>query len=434
VSAPGPVGVDVGGTFTDVVTEDGRVAKVLSSSRDPARSVASALEATGTPPGLLAHGTTVATNALLERSGARVALVTNRGMADLIEIGRQNRPSLYDQWADRPAPLVPGELRVEAGGRLDARGRELEAPGPAPPLPPGAQAVAICLLHADLNGSHEHRLAAAYASFGLEVCCSSDVAPEFREFERCSTTVVNAYVRPLCRSYLLRLAELAPEVLVMTSAGGLVPLGEAAERPVALLVDPAELALVAFGGAGPLHAAPLARSLGMRAVVVPPRAGVLSAVGLLGSPRQVDLVRSWPTPWSVEGLARARAELAGAALARLPAVGGGFLDPVVESTLDCRYAGQSHELQVGELEDFEEEHRRRNGFVRPGARLEVVALRARAVARRAYDVLDLPLVPRRRVEGPCVLAEADTALWVPEGFVAELGGGGSWVLTSRGGR
>jgi N-methylhydantoinase A/oxoprolinase/acetone carboxylase beta subunit len=597
---PSRVGVDVGGTFTDVVTESGRVGKVLSSMLDPAGAVAAGLRAAAIEPGLLAHGTTVATNALLERSGGRVALVTNQGMADIIEIGRQNRPSLYDQWADRSAPLVPRDLRLEVGGRLDETGAELEPLGPPPPLPAGVEAVAICLLHADLNDAHERWLGSAYESAGVDVCRSSEVAPEFREYERCSTAVVNAYVRPRCRTYLRRLAPLADEVLVMTSAGGLVPMHEAAERPVALLVsgpaagvqaaaaaalaagfpdaitldmggtstdvcllrggrpepatmhhvagfpvrvpgldvhsigagggsiawldpggslavgprsagaepgpacygrggteptvtdanlvagrlpsdlelsgigtldvaaarralvaakleagwvievveaqiaqalrrvsvergvDPRDLALVAFGGAGPLHAAPLARALGMRAVVVPPRAGVLSAVGLLGAPRQVDLVRSWPTPGSTSGLAAAREELADLARAQLAATTGAWGEVAVTSSLDCRYAGQSHELVVAELSDFEEEHRRRNGFTRPGAQVEVVALRARGSAAAPLDPSSLPPPPRRRGEGPCVLAEADTTLWVPPGFVAEVGGGGSWVITGRG--
>src|SRR4051794_14045360 len=104
-------GADTGGTFTDLVTDDGRIVKVPSTADDPARAVADGLGPHR--PTLLAHGTTVATNALLERRGARVALVTNTGLRDVIEIARQDRPSLYDQWADRPEPLVPRELRFE---------------------------------------------------------------------------------------------------------------------------------------------------------------------------------------------------------------------------------------------------------------------------------------------------------------------------------
>src|SRR6185503_17688193 len=114
---------DTGGTFTDLVTGDGRVVKVPSTPDDPARAVRAAVEAAGGgAPELLAHGTTVATNALLEGRGRPVALVATRGFADVIEIARQARPSLYDPWRDRPEPLVPRGHRLEVGGRLDAHG------------------------------------------------------------------------------------------------------------------------------------------------------------------------------------------------------------------------------------------------------------------------------------------------------------------------
>ncbi|MDQ3898678.1 MAG: hydantoinase/oxoprolinase family protein, partial [Actinomycetota bacterium] len=226
-------GVDTGGTFTDVVTADGRVAKILSTPDDPGRAVREGLA--DLEPSVLAHGTTVATNALLERRGARVALVTNRGFADVIEIARQDRPSLYDLWADRPEPLVPRDLRLEVDGRLDASGHEIEPVGEPPAVPDGVQAVAVCLLHADLDPSHEQAVGAALPD--LDVSCSHEVSPEFREYERTVTTVVNAYLRPRCRAYLRDLDGLAGEVLVMTSAGGLIPTGDAADLPVALLLS-----------------------------------------------------------------------------------------------------------------------------------------------------------------------------------------------------
>src|SRR5205085_6993100 len=138
-------GADTGGTFTDLVADDGRIVKVLSTPDDPSAAVAAGLaELSGERPDVLAHGTTVATNALLERRGARVALIANAGFADVIEIGRQDRPSLYDIWADRPEPLVPRELRLEVSGRLDARGHELEPVDVAsvPAVPEGVEAVA----------------------------------------------------------------------------------------------------------------------------------------------------------------------------------------------------------------------------------------------------------------------------------------------------
>src|ERR687886_1386876 len=133
-------GADTGGTFTDLVADDGRIVKVLSTPDDPSRALRQGLEelAGDDRPDSLSHGTTVATNALLERRGARVALVSNAGFTDVIEIGRQDRPSLYDIWADRPEPLVPRTLRFEVAGRLDASGREIEpldaAAVPALPL------------------------------------------------------------------------------------------------------------------------------------------------------------------------------------------------------------------------------------------------------------------------------------------------------------
>jgi N-methylhydantoinase A/oxoprolinase/acetone carboxylase beta subunit len=187
-------------------------------------------------------------------------------------------------------------------------------------------------------------------------------------------------------------------------------------------VDPRPLALVAFGGAGPLHACALAESLGMDAVIVPPRAGVLSAVGLLCAPLQRDLVRSWPTPADHAGVDAAHAALATEAAS---ALGG---DATVDRTLDCRYAGQSHELTVARIDEFEAEHRRRNGYARPGAPVEVIALRARATVAAPLDVTDLPAVVRRPLAGPVVAAEPDCTVWVPDGWRAEVGEGGAWIL------
>jgi N-methylhydantoinase A/oxoprolinase/acetone carboxylase beta subunit len=209
---------------------------------------------------------------------------------------------------------------------------------------------------------------------------------------------------------------------------------EAAVRRVTVErgVDPSGLAVVAFGGAGPLHACAIAAALAMRAVVIPPRAGVLSAVGLLCSPRQRDLVRSWPVPSDHDGLPDRLAQLADEARR---AVGDGTtVDPDAEVTtaLDCRYQGQSHELTVPSVEDFPEEHRRRNGYSRPRAPIEVVAVRATARLPAALSPTDLgppPSGERRPTRGPTVLAEPDCTVWVPEGWTADVGPDGSWVLT-----
>jgi N-methylhydantoinase A/oxoprolinase/acetone carboxylase beta subunit len=197
-------------------------------------------------------------------------------------------------------------------------------------------------------------------------------------------------------------------------------------------VDPRSLALVAFGGAGPLHACALADALDMAAVVVPPRAGVLSAVGLLCSPRQTDLVRSWPTPGSVDGLSQALAELGRHAAEEVVSdevAAEDRADVVVETAVDCRYAGQSHELTVPAPEEFPAEHHRRNGFSRPGAPVEVVALRARATVPALFTEEDLGRPPTRQpATGPCVVAEPDCTLWIPDGWRAEVAPDGAWVL------
>ncbi len=230
------LGVDTGGTFTDLVGDDGRVVKVPSTPDDPSRAVVEACA--GVRPDVLAHGTTVATNALLERRLGRVALVTTRGFADVLEIARQARPSLYDARVDRPAPLIPRALRFEVAGRLDARGRELEPFDGVVPELGSVDAVAVCLLHADLDPRHEREVAAVLRGRGIvEIVCSHEVSPEFREYERMVTTAVDAALRTVCAPYLRSLASVADDVLVMTSAGGLVPLPDAVEHPARLLVS-----------------------------------------------------------------------------------------------------------------------------------------------------------------------------------------------------
>jgi N-methylhydantoinase A/oxoprolinase/acetone carboxylase beta subunit len=191
-------------------------------------------------------------------------------------------------------------------------------------------------------------------------------------------------------------------------------------------LDPRSLALVAFGGAGPLHACAVAGALEMRAVIVPPRAGVLSAVGLLCSPPQRELVRSWPTPSDHDGLASALAALAAEAANLL----GGGDDVEVETAVDCRYAGQSHELRVPDVGGFPEEHRRRNGYLPEGAAIEVVALRASARRPARLAVGDLPPVSTRRpAVGPRTVSEPDCTVWGPDGWHADVADDGSWVIS-----
>ncbi len=243
------IAVDTGGTFTDLLAlhrGDGapviRRLKLPSTPDDPAAAV---LEGIGrlVRPGVpfdLVHGSTVATNAILERKGARVVLVTNRGFEDVVEIGRQDRPQLYALAGYRPPPLVGREDRLGITGRLDEQGGEV-APLDAEELaalpdriPPGAHSLAVTLLHAYANPDHEEQVAEALAGMGLPLSISSRILPEFREYERTSTTVVNAYVAPRMQGYLRRLeGESGAEALrIMGSGGGSLPLERAVREPV----------------------------------------------------------------------------------------------------------------------------------------------------------------------------------------------------------
>jgi N-methylhydantoinase A len=237
------LGVDVGGTFTDAVLVDGEqihTAKLPTTPADQSRGVIAAVEAvlrragaSGSEVESFAHGMTVGTNALLEESGARTALIATRGFADLLEIGRQDRPQLYRLCAPKPAPLIAEELRFEARERTGPNGavEPLAAEEPARLAELlrecGAESVAICLLFSYLDPGHEQRIAAhlRHELPGLHVSASHEVLPRFREYERCSTTAIDAYLSPLLGRYLGRLGEAAataglPRPLVMQSSGG----------------------------------------------------------------------------------------------------------------------------------------------------------------------------------------------------------------------
>jgi len=237
--------VDTGGTFTDLLLlEEGRLRtlKVPSTPGDPAQAVLSgAREIMGGEvlSHRLLHGSTVATNGLLERKGARVILVTNRGFEDVVEIGRQNRPQLYALVGHRPPPLVAREDRLGISGRLGPGGEEV-APLDARELSElphrcrGADALAVVLLHSYANLMHEEAVAQALASLDLPLSVSSHLLPEYREYERTSTTVVNAYVSPMMSRYLGRLDREsgAETVQIMGSNGGAVPVERAIREPV----------------------------------------------------------------------------------------------------------------------------------------------------------------------------------------------------------
>lgn len=244
---PMPVlAVDTGGTFTDLVLlAEGSIEtlKVPSTPRDPAQAVLDGIRRM-IPDGrafVLLHGSTVATNALLERRGARVVLVTNRGFEDVIEIGRQNRPQLYALVGHRMPPLVERDDRIGVQGRVGPDGDEIE-PLDAGELTGleaaaksrGAESLAVSLLHSYADPAHERAVAEALAATGLPVSVSSALVPEFREYERTSTTVVNAYVAPIMDRYLGRLASEAgaDRVTIMGSSGGALPVERARSEPV----------------------------------------------------------------------------------------------------------------------------------------------------------------------------------------------------------
>jgi N-methylhydantoinase A len=574
------LGVDVGGTFTDaVLVEEGqiRTAKVPTAARQE-QSVLAAAQAVGAEAGLerFAHGTTVATNALLERRGARIAYVGNAGFEHLLHLRRQTRAHLYRLCAQHPEPLVPLERCHGVRGRLGPEG-ELE-PLELDSLPEvgDAEAVAVCLLFAFRDPSHERTVAAELRRRhpGVHVVASHEVAPEFREYERASTTAADAYLAPVATRYLRALAAAAaeaglPEPVVMLSSGGVLPAEEAAAHPARLLVsgpaggvigagllarragfedaiafdmggtstdvcllpggraervserevgglpvrlpsvdvhtvgagggslvrrdvggavrvgpesagadpgpacygrgggptvtdanllldrlpgelpgglvldrdaavgalagidpaavvevvnaemlralrvvsverghDPREFVLVAYGGAGPLHACALAEELGMEAVLVPAAAGVLSALGLAAGDERRDHVASHLRPL------------------------GELDDLPAEGEADLRYRGQSFELTVplgGDLADrFHRAHEERYGYADRGREIELVAVRTAEVV--PGPELKLPSYEPQRLSGPALVELHGSTLWIPPGWVGGRDGP-SWVVT-----
>jgi N-methylhydantoinase A len=240
------VAVDTGGTFTDCVwVENGRirVAKAFSTPADPSQAIVKVLSKAERNSPVLLHGTTVGTNALLQRKGARVALVTTAGFEDAIEIGRQARPKLYDFFFDRVKPLVPSDMRfgVEErtgpGGEIlqEISGEQLkstvESIGAIRP-----EAIAICLLFSFANSRNEAGVIEALKGLQVPLSASHLILPEFREYERMSTVVLNAYLQPLMQKYLesleRRAAAQSPLIFVMQSSGGITSLKSAAREPV----------------------------------------------------------------------------------------------------------------------------------------------------------------------------------------------------------
>ena len=274
------IGVDVGGTFTDfhaLNTADGRVElhKTPSTPDDPSRAIldglAALMEAAGIKSGeigRLAHGTTVATNTLIQRKGASVAVITTEGFKDLLEIGRQIRPKMYDMKADHPPPLAPRHLRFEVNERIGGKGQEIrplteDAINAVVDAVAGAEtdACAVCLLFSFLAPDHERRIGAALRERlpNIGISLSSEVQPEFREYERFSTTLLNAYLQPVIGRYMKtlgrRFAEVAPKARlgINQSSGGLMSVERAGDMPIRTA-----LSGPAAGTVGAIHQAALA--------------------------------------------------------------------------------------------------------------------------------------------------------------------------------
>jgi len=575
------LGVDVGGTFTDAVllTDENelRTAKIPTARRQEESVVAAATAVGAVGVERFAHGTTVATNALLERKGARTAFVATEGFEHLLHLRRQDRAELYRLCVDHPAPLVPLERCYGVRERTGPEG--VIAPLELDSLPEfEADAVAVCLLFSFRDLDHERAVAAELRRRlpDARVVASHEVSPEFREYERASTTAVDAYLGPVVAGYLEALGAGAaaaglPAPLVMRSSGGVASLEEAAAHPavallsgpaagtvgaallarragfenaisfdmggtstdVSLIVggrasltaerevgglplrlpavdlhtvgagggsivwldsggavrvgpesagadpgpacygrggtrptvtdanlllgrlpavlaggieldadaaarafdrvdptdalevvnaemlralrvvsverghDPREFALVAFGGAGPLHACALADGLEIRTVLVPAAAGVLSALGLVASEERRDRIVPYVRPLT--------------AVTDLPA----------EGQADLRYAGQSFELTVpiqdGLAEAFHHAHEERYGYADRGRELELVAVRT--AETKPGPEFDLPRGTPLHVVGPAPVELDGATCFVAPGWVGDRDGDNTLVLT-----
>jgi N-methylhydantoinase A len=568
------LGIDVGGTFTDaVLLRDGELvtAKVPTAAAQE-DSVVAAAEAVGAVEvERFSHGTTIATNALLERKGARTAFVATEGFEHLLHLRRQTRAHLYRLCDEQPSPLVPLERCHGVRERIGPEG--VLAPLDLSSLSDigDAEAVAVCLLFSFRDASHEQAVAEELRRRhpGVHVVASHEVAPEFREYERASTTAADAYLGPVCARYFRSLASRCreaglPEPLVMRSSGGVATTDEAAEHAALVLVsgpaggvvgaarvaelagvenaisfdmggtstdvclisggraertlersvgglpiklpmvdihtvgagggsivwrdaggavrvgpesagatpgpscygrggerptvtdanlllgrlperlaggveldreaaeraldgvepedvveivnaemlrslrvvsverglDPRDFALVAFGGAGPLHACALAEELGITTVLVPAAAGVLSALGLVASEERRDRVKSYVCLLAEAG--------------ELPR----------EGEADLRYRGQSFELAValgdGLAERFHRAHEDRYGYADPGRTIELVAVRTADVSPGPH--LDLPPAEPLEVSGPALLELDGATCWIAPGWVGARDG------------
>ena len=651
------IGIDTGGTFTDFVRLDETglsVHKLRTTPADQSQAILAGLKTLAADQVAdVVHGSTVATNAVLERKGARVALFATAGFEDVLQIGRQTRPELYNIFVPLPKPIIDGDLTVGVAERLDADGHVLTAldlsgidAAAADLRQRGAEACAVCLLHSYVNPAHEQALAKRLRAAGWLVSVSSEVLPEYREFERWSTTAVNAYVAPLIDRYLARLeaglgrqrlsimqsnggsisASLAraqavrtvlsgpaagvvgaravasaaglPRIisfdmggtstdvslvdgsiptstdsrigdfpvrlpvidihtvgagggsiayvdsggalrvgprsagaapgpvcygvgteLTVTDAnlllgrldpdfflGGRMPLdpartelaardlaqtlklsaGELAEGIVrvananmerAIRVvsverghDPRRFALVAFGGAGGMHAADIARTLEIDTVMVPRHAGVLSALGMLVADVTRDYSASVLLPAaaiSSRDLQKRIEPLVRRAKKELGSEGFSGRRIAIEQQVDVRYAGQSFEITLpltgGFAGDFHKQHARMYGYSNPDRPLEVVAVRLKAAGLTEKPALPFEkpkrtwrprpartgagrfggksvrvafyrwpdLGPGAEAAGPAVVTGAEATAVVPPGCRFRVDGHGNVVLKVR---
>lgn len=302
------IGIDVGGTFTDLVVADSRTGirtlKVLSTPDDYSRGILDGVEqmvnATALQPGeidRMVHAFTVATNALLTRTGARVGLITTKGFRDVLEIGRLRMPQLYNMDWDKPVPLVRRALRLEVRERMTATGEIVEALHEEDVvcavnalLAAGVESVAVCLLHSYINATHERRVVEMVRAQApqLAISASFQVLPEIREFERTSTTVVNAFIKPVVDEYLGRLerglkqAGATAPLMVMQSAGGVMKSATARQLPA--------YCIESGPAAGAVGAVALGRLLGIHNIIAFDMGGTTAKACLIedGEPRLTD--------------------------------------------------------------------------------------------------------------------------------------------------
>ena len=287
---PTRVGVDTGGTFTDFVFEAGgrlQIFKARSTPDDPSIAIKNGLAHVATKLGVtvadieVVHGTTVGTNALLQRRGARTALITTEGFEDVLAIGRQARPELYNLDAVKPPPIVPDELRFGLRERVTSSGEILE-PLNSKQLAllvsrlkkAKIESAAICLLFSFLDSRHERQVVQALREIGVPLSVSYQILPEYREFERTSTITINAYMQPLMGKYLNRLARHTSRLRVMQSSGGSISAAVAGDEPVrTILSGPA---------GGVVGALQTARAAGFEQIITFDMGGTSTDVALCG--------------------------------------------------------------------------------------------------------------------------------------------------------